>query len=101
MLLRVSAPGEVVLEAPDDFRHFAIRIDGGGQPRAAWLAGWARPDGDAHAWVDPDAVRRLAPNRESPDWQAGFAAMLDFARKHDWLDAHGHIRAHIEAAPTA
>lgn len=100
MLIRVTEAGAVVLEEADDFRRFSIRFDPGARGTAAAeaaLSAIARPDGD-HAWVAEPALRALAPCGSDPAWQQGLAGMVAFARGRGWVDEHGDIRAHIEAA---
>jgi hypothetical protein len=99
VLIRITADGQALLEEAEDLRRFALRFDPGarGTPAGdAALARIARPDGE-HAWVSEAWLRATAPRGAAPDWQAGFAAMLDFARGRGWVDDQGGIRAHIEA----
>lgn len=103
MLIRVTPTGAVLLEEPDDFRRFSIRLDPGARGAAAAeaaLARIARPDGD-HAWVAEPALRALAPGGGDPAWQQGLGGMIAFARSRGWVDDQGGIRAHVEAVPSA
>lgn len=50
-----------------------------------------------HVWVDPDV---LCPAAEDASAARGFAAMVDFARAHGWVDDRGFIRAHVENGST-
>ncbi len=95
MLIRVAADGGVVLEGADDFKRFAISA-APGAPLASALMGIARLEGEGHAWVFPDALRRLAPQAGTPAWEEGFGKMLAFATSKGWVDAEGAVRAHIE-----
>jgi hypothetical protein len=96
VLIQLSGAGGVTLEAPEDFRRFAIAAPVG-IDRAAALAGIARLEGEDHAWVSPAALRRLSPLTGDAGWEAGFTAMLDYAHSKGWTDAEGAVRAHIEA----
>ncbi len=64
-------------------------------------AGTVDPEG--HAFVPPDAVRRLARlasgeegDELGPEWESRFAAMLDRGSAQGWIADDGSIRAHIE-----
>ena len=92
MRLRIAADGAVALEEPAEFRRFSILR----HPAAPAVAG-VRMEG-AHGWVAPAALRRLSPHAGDAEWEAGFAAMLDFAQGRGWVDAAGALRAHLEAA---
>ncbi|WP_431283661.1 hypothetical protein ACQW02_02275 [Humitalea sp. 24SJ18S-53] len=100
MLIRITAAGEAVLAEAEDFRRFSIRFDQGARGLEAAqgaLARVARADGDT-AWVAEAALRALAPRGGDPDWEAGLAGMIGFARSRGWVDDQGGIRAHIESA---
>ncbi|WP_226575332.1 flavin reductase family protein [Acuticoccus sediminis] len=95
MQIIVTDDGHLRLDDPRDFKRFSVgvRRRGAGAERA--LRPVARIEGE-HAWVRPDDLRRLSPHAGEADWEAGFAAMIGFARKHGWIDAEGCVRAHIE-----
>jgi hypothetical protein len=95
MLVRVAADGAVTLEEADNFRRFSVGA-APGAPLARALEGIARLEGEAHAWVSPAALRRLAPQAAQPDWEEGFGQMLAYAASKGWTDAEGAVRAHIE-----
>ncbi len=100
MIIRITAAGETILRDPDDFRRFSIRFDPNARASEvaqAALARIARPDEGA-AWVSVAALRHLAPRSGDPEWEAGLARMIAFAQSRGWVDGHGGIRAHIEAA---
>ena len=62
----------------------------------ALAAGGVLGFGD-HAWVRTDALRRLAGPAATPEWEEGFAAMLDYARTRGWVDdEQGAVRGHVE-----
>jgi hypothetical protein len=91
----------VTLEEPADCTRFDVSATGaGGVARLSEVLianAVGRAEGDA--FIDVDAVRRLAAGRVDDAWEADFTAMLDFARTKGWLDATGSaIQAHIEWA---
>lgn len=49
-----------------------------------------------HAFIEPDALRRLAP-RSARNWLSDLEAMIEFADQHGWTDEQGRLRAHIES----
>lgn len=52
-------------------------------------------DESDHLFVPIALVRELAGDVDQ-DWKAGFAAMLEFAGSHGWINASNtHIKAHI------
>jgi hypothetical protein len=93
VLIAVAADGRISLAEPDDFRRFSIRL-AEGEPARRAMAAALRPDGEDHAWVPADLVRRLAGGDAA--WEEGFAKMLAFATGRGWVDGDGAIRAHIE-----
>jgi hypothetical protein len=97
----VLAPGaDPVLVDAEKFDGFKVTLRGGDDPAAADAALAAlgeRLDGD-HVAIAPDTVRRLAgPLAGDPEWESGFAAMVDYARGKGWLVGES-IRAHVERA---
>jgi hypothetical protein len=98
----LGASAEAALLEPDDFRSFKVVVRGGPADDPALanaIAPHGRLEGD-HAFLRIDAVEALAGDRsDDPAWKEGFAAMVDYARGHGWVDDAGTaIRAHIEAA---
>jgi hypothetical protein len=95
----VQDPPVVTLEEPDDCKRFHLAVVGGNDIRMVFGAlvdaAAGRLEGD-DAFITVDAVRRMAAGRVGPDWDADFAAMLDFARTKGWIDdANVAIRAHV------
>jgi hypothetical protein len=82
---------------PDDLSGFVVVLEGGEDPGPeALAAGGVLGFGD-HAWVRTDALRRLARDVATPEWEDGFAAMLDHARVRGWVDdEQGAVRGHVE-----
>jgi hypothetical protein len=81
----------------DDLSGFVVVLDGGEDPGPeALAAGGVLGFGD-HAWVRTDALRRLAGAVATPEWEEGFAAMLDYARGRGWVDDEQRaVRGHVE-----
>jgi hypothetical protein len=82
---------------PEDLTTFAVVLEDDADPSPeALAAGGVLGLGD-HAWVRTDALRRLAGPVATPEWEDGFAAMLDYARSRGWVDdEHGAVRGHVE-----
>jgi hypothetical protein len=88
---------------PEDLTGFAVVLEGDEDPSPeALAAGGVLGLGD-HAWVRTEALRRLAGPAATPEWEAAFAAMLDYARTRGWVDdGQGAVRGHVERRePTA
>jgi hypothetical protein len=87
---------------PEDLTSFAVVLEGETDPGPeALAAGGVLGFGD-HAWVRTDALRRLAGPVATPEWEDGFAAMLDYARSRGWVDdEHGAVRGHVERRASA
>jgi flavin reductase (DIM6/NTAB) family NADH-FMN oxidoreductase RutF len=95
----ILSPGAMPrLEAPGDFKRFAVALDPRlAADRKAAVAPVADLDGEGtHAWVRPDAIRALSPMAGQTEWESGYSQMIGFAAKHGWIDDKGRIRAHIE-----
>ncbi len=90
--------GEVGLADPATFSelHVAARGDGDLDGVVAALGGDACPaDRAEHIWIRMDALRRLAAAAD-PEWEAGFAAMCEFAAGKGWVDPTGEcLAAHV------
>lgn len=96
--VRGEAP-QVSLAEPDDFKAFKLVLADDRPGLGAQLAGTGVASVDEHAWIEIDAVRRLARDAATPEWEDSFAKMLDFARTKGWVDdERGAIRAHVERA---
>jgi hypothetical protein len=94
------APGAVRLVDPEELRSFKVVVvedDAPGRGRG-WPEAVARHE--EHAWVRIDALRRLAAPVVGPEWEAGFASMIEFARSRGWVDDElGAVRGHVERDP--
>ncbi len=94
--------GAARLVHAEDLTSFAVVLEGDGDPSPeALAAGGVLGFGD-HAWVRFDALRRLAGPVATPEWEDGFAQMLDYARTRGWVDdEHGAVRGHVERRAAA
>ena len=84
---------EVRLNEPGDFKGFKVVVETGDGNGLFAVGRLAHRD---TAWIQADAVRRLAGDAVTPEWESGFAAMLDYAKTKGWLDDAGDIQAHVE-----
>jgi hypothetical protein len=88
----------VTLEEADEFTSFDVLAPESARPRLGdLLSTVGRVEGD-HVWVARTAVAELAgAGADDSAWQAGFAAMVDYARSKGFLsDDDLAVRAHIE-----
>ena len=81
----------------DDLSGFVVVLEGDHDPGPeALAAGGVIGVGD-HAWVRTDTLRRLAGPAATPEWEEGFATMLEDARTRGWVDdEQGAVRGHVE-----
>ena len=90
------ATGLRLLEA-EDLKRFKLHVAGT----------LARPTIDGVVFVDDENAligAQLPPSLPgaptTPEWRAGYQAMIDFAARKGWIDqATNAIRAHVERAP--
>ncbi|HEX5402255.1 MAG TPA: hypothetical protein VFX16_08140 [Pseudonocardiaceae bacterium] len=91
-------PPTAVLADQDNFRAFAVQVDGTEDRLPAVveaLTGLGVVDADgAHAMLDAEAVCGLAAGGDA--WRADFDAMVEYARSKGWTDDKGRVRAHLE-----
>lgn len=90
-------PVRASLIEPENFDELKVVMIGVEAPFSAQLAPVGVVRFDEHAWLRIDAIRQLAGDHATPEWEARFAAMLETARSHDWLDEKLEaVRAHCE-----
>ena len=100
IILGVDAAAE--LHDPGDFTAFSVAVPAG--LSAAELgslvrrAGIGEPDPDAgHVHVGIEAIRAMAAGRTDGEWDAGFDAMIGYARTRGWVDDAAHtVRTHVD-----
>jgi hypothetical protein len=100
MFVKLTADRRVVLEDRDNFRAFKLVVEGRREDLEAVrsaLAGTAElPDADI-AWISQAALRGWPEVAQDAAWQQSFAAMIEKARPHGWIDdARAAIKAHVE-----
>lgn len=100
MFVKVTADRRVTLEDRDNFRAFKLVVEGHREDIEAvrrTLAGTAElPDAET-AWISQDALRDRPEVAQDAAWQQSFAAMIEKARPHGWIDdARQAIKAHVE-----
>ncbi|KVF77940.1 flavin reductase [Burkholderia sp. FL-7-2-10-S1-D7] len=96
MRLHMTNIGAITLIAPSHFKQFEILVDE--QPGALLDRAIARVGQRAdeeHIWVNPQVIRFLSGKAGDAEWEAGFEAMVGFARKYNWVNEAGLIRAHM------
>lgn len=92
----VVQDGNVRLEEPSDFEGFKVVVHG--EDTSAIDSVGRLEDRDT-AWIQMEAVRKLAGDAADQTWEDGYDAMLAYAREKGWLhDARREIRAHVERA---
>ena len=100
MFLKLTADGELQFEDRHNFRAFKLVVEDDRSRldavRSA-LAGKADlPDAET-AWIDQATLRQWPGVARDEPWQRGFAAMIEKARPHGWIDDQRNaIKAHIE-----
>jgi hypothetical protein len=100
MFVKVTADRRVVFEDRDNFRAFKLVVEASREHLDAirsMLQGTAElPDADT-AWISQDALRSRPEVAADTAWQQSFAAMIEKARPHGWIDdARKAIKAHAE-----
>lgn len=96
MRVHFTNAGTVTLSEPRVFNRLDVLVDPQSPDRLAQaIARVGRPDGPEHVRLCPAILRFLSGHAGEPEWEAGFAAMLDYAGRKGWLDEAGHVRAHL------
>ncbi|MEU6798641.1 hypothetical protein ABZ907_43680 [Nonomuraea wenchangensis] len=100
MYLSIGPDQVVSVHEADDFTRLHLELheigpDAAGQ--ALQAAGLGRLHGLDHAYLDLAALRGLASaSATTPGWAAGWDAMVEYARRKEWLSADGHaVRVHL------
>lgn len=98
MHLTITAD-QVVLHAPEDFTSFAADTSLPPDVLADALPdGMLLDENQGHVWIDPQRLRQLAGRWAADEqWSTRFEGMIAYAAAKGWTDAHGRIRAHLEA----
>jgi hypothetical protein len=104
MIIRIIASSRAIeIDDADNFKAFAVRIEGSfADPAAqAALLGRIAPRNDReHAWISEKALREWPPLASQSWWQEGLSKMIAAVQPYGWIDPVDHaIRAHIEYQP--
>jgi len=103
MYIRVLGAGTVILEDAANFSELKIQVEHPPAKLSAvqgWLNGVADPVGLDHAWISIDWLRERSAAGAGAALRARFDGMIEFARKHDWVNDQGtSVRSHVEWAP--
>jgi hypothetical protein len=97
MIVDYTPGAGLALVEAHDFKGFKLRI-AGAETRPAI------PDvsfvDDSNVLIGIEAVRRLPGAPDTPEWRAGYQAMVGYAARKGWIDQATHsIRAHVERVP--
>ena len=100
MFLKLTAAGELLFEDRHNFRVFKLVIEADRsritEMRRAIAGKATLPDADT-AWISQEALRRWPGIEHDAAWQQNFAAMIEKASPHGWIDdAANTIKAHVE-----
>ena len=100
MFLKTDGCNGVQFEDRDNFRAFKLvveaRRDAIDEVRRA-LSQVADLEDENTAWVAMAALRDRPEVAHDTTWQRGFAAMIEKARPHGWIDDQRQaIKAHVE-----
>jgi len=99
MRIHLSNTGTVSLREPQDFKRLDVLVDP--QPPEALERAIQRighRESEQHVRVAPSVLRFMSGLAGDAEWEAGFARMLDYARRSGWVDEHGEVRAHLSHA---
>src|SRR5262249_47251525 len=100
MFVKLTADRRVLLEDRDNFRAFKLVVEGRRDDldavRSA-IAGTAELADADPAWIRQAALLARPEVAGDATWQQSFAAMIEKARPHGWIDdARAAIKAHVE-----
>ena len=100
MIVKLTADRTVLLEDRDNFRAFKLVVAGRREDIEAIrraLAGTTELVDADTAWVSQDALRLRPEVSSDIAWQQSFAAMIEKAKPHGWIDEQRTaIKAHVE-----
>lgn len=99
MRIYLSNAGAITLRDPADFRRLDVLADPQASDRLEHaIARVGRREDEGYIRLSPSVLRFLSGHAGEPEWEAGFAAMVDYAARHGWVDERGDIRAHLVIA---
>ena len=96
MQVHLTNAGAIVLREPAIFNRLDVLVDPQSPQRLAQaLARIGHAEGEQHVWLAPAVLRYLSGHAGETEWENGFAAMLDYARRKGWVNEAGEVRAHL------
>jgi flavin reductase (DIM6/NTAB) family NADH-FMN oxidoreductase RutF len=96
MRIYLTNAGAITLREPSNFSKLDVLVDPQpGRELELAIARIGRREDETHIRLAPSVLRFLSGHAGEPGWEAGFAAMLDYAARHGWVDARGEVRAHL------
>lgn len=96
MQVHLTNAGAITLREPAVFNRLDVRVDPQSPEQLAKsIARIGHPAGEQHVWLSPSVLRYLSGHAGDPQWEQGFAAMLDFAQRKGWTNEAGEVRAHL------
>lgn len=96
MQVHLTNAGAITLREPNVFNRLDVLVDpqSDGQQAQA-IARIGHREGEHHVRLAPSVLRFLSGHAGQPEWEANFAAMLDFAKSRGWINEAGEVRAHL------
>jgi flavin reductase (DIM6/NTAB) family NADH-FMN oxidoreductase RutF len=96
MRVHLTNTGAITMLEPAEFRKLDVLIDP--QPPEKLkqaISKVGRREDERHIRLAPAVLRFLSGHAGEPKWEDKFVAMIAYAAKAGWVDAHGDLRAHI------
>jgi flavin reductase (DIM6/NTAB) family NADH-FMN oxidoreductase RutF len=96
MRVHLTNTGAITLLEPSNFRKLDVLVDPQPDERLdRAIARVGRREGEQHVRLALPVLRYLSGHAGEPQWEDGFAAMIDYAVRAGWVDEQRHVRAHI------
>jgi hypothetical protein len=99
VIVRLDTDGALVEDADDCGRlHLETALEGERLRAVLASTGTGRVGEDGAVWLDVGVLRSRAHMvATAPDWDARWAAMVDYAGRKGWLSPDGHaVQVHVE-----
>lgn len=96
MQVHLTNAGAITLREPGVFNRLDVLVDPQSPEQLERsIARIGHREGEQHVWLSPSVLRYLSGHAGQSEWEQGFAAMLDFARRKGWVNEAGEVRAHV------
>jgi hypothetical protein len=100
VFLKLTKTGELLFGDRHNFRAFKLVVEADrsrlAEVRSAIAQKAMLPDADT-AWIFQETLRSWPGVEQDAEWQRHFAAMIEKARPHGWIDDEARtIKAHVE-----